>query len=62
MILEEIIIEKIRKFPHLFDLTSKSYKNIDLKSSDWQKIANEINDECIMNNPDGTTEKANVEL
>lgn len=61
MLLEELIIEKIRKYPHLFDLSSESYKNLDLKNTDWQKIANEINDQCYQTNPDGTKVAPNVQ-
>lgn len=61
MLLEELIIEKIRRYPHLFDLSSESYKNIDLKNNDWQNIANEINDQCIQNNTDGSHTKPNIQ-
>lgn len=36
---DEQLIEEIRNFPVLFDLTSKSYKNLKEKDNAWEEVA-----------------------
>lgn len=43
MIIEEVIIEKMKSFPHLFDLTTKKYIDTREKNLDLQVIADELN-------------------
>lgn len=43
MIIEEIIIEKMKLYPHLFDLTSKKYVDTREKNLDFQVIADDLN-------------------
>lgn len=49
MILEEILIEKMKYFPNLFHLVDGKYKNFNERHIDFQKIRDEINFEYRKN-------------
>lgn len=38
----EILIEKVRGFPCLYDTSLKDYKNILLKDETWKRIGQEL--------------------
>lgn len=42
MLIEEVIIEQIKPYPHLFDLSNKKYVDNREKNVDFQVIADEI--------------------
>lgn len=49
MILEEILIEKIKNYPNLFSLVDGKYKNFNERHIDFQIITVEINFEFRKN-------------
>lgn len=38
----ERLIEEVRKYPTLYDLRDKTYKNTDLRERIWRKIADDL--------------------
>ena len=40
---EERLIEEVRKFPCLWDVSTKAYRDIKAKENAWKVVANEVN-------------------
>ena len=40
---EERLIEEVRKFPCLWDVSTKAYRDIKAKANAWKVVANEVN-------------------
>lgn len=41
---DELLIEYVRDFPHLYDVRSKHYKDTIKKTNSWQSISEKFSD------------------
>lgn len=40
---DELLIDAVRQYPHLYDASLKKYKNIKMKENSWSEIASIMN-------------------
>lgn len=60
MLLQEFVIESIRPFKQLYDLSDEDYKDNYEKINILQKIAENFNSRVDVVNPDGTRTRPNL--